>query len=1299
MPVGTAGFAKGNMTGGFGRKRRAPAGSPLLTGLVAYWKLEEASGTREDAHTGNIDLALAVGSVGNAAGKHGNAAAFVADGNVLQSSNTALRPTGDFTVAAWVNAMALAGASSWGRGIASFHSGAEPAAGDWYVSVHADGVLRFAYNTTSGSADPTATSITDTAYVTSLATWYHLAFRRSGGTKSIWVNGVSRGLSASTPSFASNWGLQNFNLAQVWSDPAYCWDGLIDSVGIWSRALSDAEIGELYATGDGLDYPFGGGAPAVTYLHLDRFLTDDAAPVTSPRAGEPGPGALAFTDANGVLSVADDSLVINGTPAGNSDGFISTSSQVRAAGLALFMHQKSATVSGVGAGNGRFGFVSSNAVDGTEALSLAPAAAGREFYFAYNGGGAAGPLFLYDPEASLNSVDMGLVCRGTGALFLLRVPGRAWEIGYVAHAGTASPLWPRHRLSANAYDCKRTNIALVQLPAPFDDDWGLVTQRTASASANAMSTCNADCLLEATRTLVAADVWELSFRRGDDDNRMFAEVNEANNTLKLFERNGGVNTERATASVTFNAGSQYRVVVTAMKTRVDVYANDSKWLSYTSATFNQTTGGANAAKTSHAATEFNAWPKALSGTALSVLETYYDPSPSLLTVYVDPLAGDSLRYNPGTRSPTGGTYRCYVSPGDAYALIKATGTMYLQGPDAGTIPTNTTDGLYYGWLAGQQGAWKFDQGKSITVRPVAGKRVTMAYDPANPPIIESEVGSTMAAGGGGVVTIEGDKTLRVCGPFGAGPNAVTDSNLTMFDIGGGSFDCYRAAFYLGGHSVAKGGVNFTECLCYGGGQTNREHGHYSPGGTVDRGNVWVDFCGWGLHAPYASSVLDAHANIVMHCGHRQPWGVGGGGAIINRGSVHRVTSNLIIDNYHGDGLTVFALNEGTAAAYFHNNALDGNSTVDIHRQVGGGANPVTGTDVGHNHKNTIFDVDNPTDWYVDGGTDSSGPLGFKATTFRPTRWWHTVLASDSTLLTTAGADLNTALGVSDRKVGLDPAQAGPTGWPTLTAAATWTRGSWAAASSTTPSAPALVEEDLLFRYNSDADQCYGPFGHARTAGIDNTFAWWEDEGPRYRHASQDDSAARPTLRSNGVQAGTGVHMFVRPAWALAGSPAEQFYMLAAVRRAAGEQLVLMGCTSFKGSTDEPNWQHSRVIITTANKLRVYSAHSSSDYHECDFGAVANGSGDTLVRVRFDGTDWYCDATGMSEVTMTAVGAGATLNGVALNTILGSPLTAEWSNSNCRVKRLEVARRDFTLAGGADDTAARNNINALYGVTL
>src|SRR5688572_27825357 len=88
----------------------------LLNALIAHWRLDEASGTRVDAHGGN-DLGE-INNVGQAAGKIGNAASFVGgNSEALGILDNAALSMGDFdfTLAGWVRFDTLDGAGLVGK--------------------------------------------------------------------------------------------------------------------------------------------------------------------------------------------------------------------------------------------------------------------------------------------------------------------------------------------------------------------------------------------------------------------------------------------------------------------------------------------------------------------------------------------------------------------------------------------------------------------------------------------------------------------------------------------------------------------------------------------------------------------------------------------------------------------------------------------------------------------------------------------------------------------------------------------------------------------------------------------------------------------------------------------------------------------------------------------------------------------------------------------------------------------------------------------------------------------------------
>lgn len=219
--------------------RRRPA---LLNELVAHWRLEEASGVRVDAHGGN-DLGD-VNTVGQAAGKLGNAASFVAaNDESLSVGDTPSLSMGniDFMIAGWVRFDALTGTGLVGKW----------ATGSLEYLVYFDGTnLRFHV-----SHDGTANvSVANSASI-SVNTWYFFVVWHdaAGDTINISVNNNAAASAGHTTGV--NNGTASFHLGRNEEGLTYL-SGRLDSISIWKRLLTADERTQLYNSGNGLDYPF-----------------------------------------------------------------------------------------------------------------------------------------------------------------------------------------------------------------------------------------------------------------------------------------------------------------------------------------------------------------------------------------------------------------------------------------------------------------------------------------------------------------------------------------------------------------------------------------------------------------------------------------------------------------------------------------------------------------------------------------------------------------------------------------------------------------------------------------------------------------------------------------------------------------------------------------------------------------------------------------------------------------------------------------------------------------------------------
>jgi hypothetical protein len=222
--------------------------NPLNIGLVAYYKLEEASGIRYDAK-GNNHLS-ATNTPGSAAGKIGNALSTVAASSqylsIASNSNFAMSST-DFTVACWVYLNSKPAV----EGICGKY-GASPNEEYWVSYESAADRFKFKVSK-DGTTGNRITIQADNFGSPSTATWYFIVcwFDSAAGLINISINNGTPNSAACATAFAAT---NNFNIGQEGAGSYF--DGRIDSLGVWKRVLTATEKTNLYNGGTGLDYPF-----------------------------------------------------------------------------------------------------------------------------------------------------------------------------------------------------------------------------------------------------------------------------------------------------------------------------------------------------------------------------------------------------------------------------------------------------------------------------------------------------------------------------------------------------------------------------------------------------------------------------------------------------------------------------------------------------------------------------------------------------------------------------------------------------------------------------------------------------------------------------------------------------------------------------------------------------------------------------------------------------------------------------------------------------------------------------------
>ena len=217
--------------------------------LSAWWKLEEASGTRSDS-VGTSHLAEVGGTINNATGVQGNAADFTAaEARDLEvATNSALHAAdgGDLTVAMWFKLGAF-GAGNITPAI--LYDGASHYS--WVFQVSNAGVLKFitSYRDGTGSLEIAWGS------ALSLGQWYFVVgvIDETTGFLKISVNGGAFVTAAEAEDLGYAGEPTGMKL-YVAGGFGYM-TGVIDELAIWQRALPIADVQDLYAEGVGTTYP------------------------------------------------------------------------------------------------------------------------------------------------------------------------------------------------------------------------------------------------------------------------------------------------------------------------------------------------------------------------------------------------------------------------------------------------------------------------------------------------------------------------------------------------------------------------------------------------------------------------------------------------------------------------------------------------------------------------------------------------------------------------------------------------------------------------------------------------------------------------------------------------------------------------------------------------------------------------------------------------------------------------------------------------------------------------------------
>lgn len=226
------------------KRSEGAAGSPTFpAGAVAYWKMDEASGARADS-TGNGHSLADAGfepesrsGVINLGGDFGGPSEFewleVAD-----HADVSIAANEDFTFSFWINSDSIA---SFVYVLAKDSVNQE-----WNVYVDTAGKINFNWWNAAGVVQG---PITTTGAI-STGQNKHIVITYDQSNIKIYIDGSLDTTSPNTEDPRDS--TSDFEVGRSEGAGGGYFDGLIDEIGIWKRALSLSEVGDLYNGGSGL---------------------------------------------------------------------------------------------------------------------------------------------------------------------------------------------------------------------------------------------------------------------------------------------------------------------------------------------------------------------------------------------------------------------------------------------------------------------------------------------------------------------------------------------------------------------------------------------------------------------------------------------------------------------------------------------------------------------------------------------------------------------------------------------------------------------------------------------------------------------------------------------------------------------------------------------------------------------------------------------------------------------------------------------------------------------------------------
>ncbi len=307
-------------------------------------------------------------------------------------------------------------------------------------------------------------------------------------------------------------------------------------------------------------------------LLVDDFLTAQAAPLTSPRTCEPGPGTLTIVDTLNTLSIANEQITPSAAATGQGDPrIVEIVGRTRIAGRAFIHLTKQ---------NSAFGADVNKTISPLVGWSVInnPSSGASLYGFYYDS--VANTWLLADRSTA--GPTSGTVIGCAANLFnkiahILRSTGAFHFIDnvllWVSVSGTETPLYPAILVSAaNRYNFNCKSFVVRDFGGAFASDYGIATLHQAAPALATSYAADANGIFDLTLTIEnpLISTLEFSYRWLTDNDRWFVRANTSG-SIQLFSVVNGVPTAQITVAGVFTAGQTYTIRVIADGTKHNLY--------------------------------------------------------------------------------------------------------------------------------------------------------------------------------------------------------------------------------------------------------------------------------------------------------------------------------------------------------------------------------------------------------------------------------------------------------------------------------------------------------------------------------------------------------------------------------------------------------------------------------------------------------------------------------------------------------------------------------------------------------